>query len=139
MDVRKSGRKNAAADGQDFAAHADGLGKIAGNVSEGRQKKIAEVVAHQTAAGVEAVLKEATEKGFVFRKSDHAVANVAGGEDAIFAAQAAGAAAVIRDGHNGGEVGDGMLGRGVLIGAADYMFLEAAKEGGKTSAAAEGD
>ena len=32
-----------------------------------------------------------------------------------------------------------MLGRGVLIGAADYMFLEAAKECGKTGAAAERD
>ena len=32
-----------------------------------------------------------------------------------------------------------MLRRGVLIGAADYMFLEAAKERGKTGAAAERD
>ena len=88
---------------------------------------------------MEAVLKEAAEKGFVFRKSDHAVANVAGREDAILAAQTAGAAAVIRDGHNGSEVGDGMLGGGVLISAPDYVFLEPAKECGKTGTTAKRD
>src|SRR5882672_3080113 len=108
-------------------------------MSERGQEKIAEVVADQTATSVEAVLKEAAEQSFIFRKRDHAVANVAGREDAILAAQAAGAAAVIGDGDDRGEVGDGMLWRGVLIGAANDMFLEAAEKGRKAGAAAKSD
>src|ERR1700730_14978856 len=104
-----------------------------------RQEEIAEVMADEAVTRVETVLKEAAEKGFIFRKSDHAVANVAGREDAILAAQAAGAATVIRNGHNSGEVGDGMLGGGVLVNAPDSVFLEPAKECGKTGAAAKRD
>ena len=108
----KGRRKNAAANGQDFAADADGFGKIAGDMGERGQEKIAEIVADEAAAGVKAILKEAAEQGFVLRERDHAVANVAGRKDAIFAAQAAGAAAVVGDGDDGGEVRDGMLGVG---------------------------
>ena len=103
------------------------------------EEKIAKVVAHETAPRMEAVLKEAAEKGFIFRKSDHAVADVAGRKDAVFAAQAAGAAAIIGDGDDSGEVGDGTLGRGMFIRTADHVLLEAAKERGKTGAAAESD
>jgi hypothetical protein len=75
-------------------------------------------------------LKQAAEKRFVFRKRHHAVADVAGREDAILAAQAAGAAAVIGDRDDGGEIGDGTIGAGVLVGAADDEFLESLRFGG---------
>jgi len=96
-------------------------------MGESGEEKIAEVVADESASGVEAVLKKTAEKGFIFRKSDHTVANVAGRKDAVFAAQAAGAAAVIGDGNDGGEIGDGALGSRVLVCAADDVFLESAK------------
>src|SRR5712664_2092153 len=108
-------------------------------MSERGQEKIAEVVADQTATSVEAVLKEAAEQSFIFRKRDHAVADVAGREDTILAAQAAGAAAVIGDGDNRGKVGDGMLGRSVLIGATNYMFFEPTEKCREARAAAESD
>jgi len=138
MDVRESGRKDAAANGENFAADADGFGEIAGDVGEGGEEKVAEIVADEAAARMEAVLKEASEKGFIFGKSDHAVANVAGRENAILATQAAGTAAVIGYGDDGGEIGDGVPGAGVLVGAADDEFLEAAEEGGEAGASAEG-
>jgi hypothetical protein len=139
MNVRKRGRKNAAADGQDFAADADGFGEIARDVSERGEKKIAEIVADETASGVETVLKQAAEKSFVFGKRDHAVADVARRKNAVLAAQAAGAAAVVGDGDDGGEVGNGALGGGVLIGASDDVFFKAAEERGEAGAAAESD
>src|SRR5260370_238475 len=127
MHVRERGRKDASANGQHFAADADGFGEIAGDVGERGQKKIAEIVADETAAGMKTILEQATEKRFVFREGHHAVADVAGRKDAVFAAQAAGAAAVIGDSDDGGEIGDGSFGAGVFVGAADNEFLEAAK------------
>src|SRR5882672_9478857 len=122
-----------------LAADADGFGEIAGDVGERGEEKIAEIVADEAVAGVEAVLKQAAEQGFIFRKSHHAVADVAGREDAVFAAQAAGAAAVIGDRDDGGEIGDGAFGAGELVDAADDEFLEAAKERRKAGAASKSD
>ena len=139
MHVGERGRKNLAADGEDFAALADGFGEIAGDVGERGEKEIAEVVADESAAGVKAILKEAAEQGFVFGERDHAVANVAGRKNAIFAAQAAGAAAVIGDGDDGGEIGDRALGAGVFVVAAHDEFFQAAQQRGKSGAAAESD
>src|SRR4029077_17431112 len=78
-------------------------------------------------------------KSFIFRKSDHAIAYVAGRKDAVFAAQSAGAAAVIGDRDDGGEGGDGTLSAGLFVGAANDVFLKAAEERGEAGAAAEGD
>jgi len=139
MHVGDGGRKDAAANGEDFAGNANGLGEISGDVGEGGEEEIAEVVPAEAASGLEAILKELAEERFVFRKGDHAVANVARRKDAIFAAEAAGAAAVIGDGDDGGKIADGAPGGGPLVGATDDMFLEAAEEGGEASAAAEGD
>ncbi len=132
VNVRKRRREDAAANGEDFAANADGFSEVAGDVGKRGEKKIAEIMADETAARVETVLKEAAKKGLIVREGDHAVANVAGGENAVFPADAAGAASVIRDGHNRGEVSDGVLAGGVLVAAADDMFLEAAEKGGET-------
>src|SRR5207302_9510718 len=83
--------------------------------------------------------KQTSEKGFIFREGYHAVADVAGREDAVFAAQAAGAAAVIGDRDDGGDIGDGAFGAGVLVDAADDEFLEAAKERREACAASKRD
>ena len=114
MNVGKRGRKDSAADGQDFAAFPNRFGEIAGDVGERGKKEIAEVVADQAASGVETILEQAAEQGFVLGKRDHAIANIARGKNAIFAAQAAGAAAVIGDGDDGGEIRNGRSAFGFL-------------------------
>src|SRR5260370_25127393 len=128
MDVRKGRRKNATADGENFAADADGFSEIAGNVGQRGEEKIAEIVADETAARVKTILKKAAEEGFIFRKSHHAVANVAGRENAVLAAQATGASAVIGDGDDGGEIGNAALGAGALDGAAGDDFPQTPDE-----------
>jgi hypothetical protein len=139
MNVRKGRGKYAAADGENLAADANSLAKISSNVSQSGEKEIAKVVAGKATPRLEAILEEAAEQGFILRKRDHAIADVARREDTVLAAKAAGAAAVIGDGDNGGEVGDRPLAGGLPVVAADNVFLEAAKECGKTGAASEGD
>ncbi len=85
------------------------------------------------------ILEQPAKQRFIFRKSHHAVTDVAGRKDAVLAPQAAGAAAVIGDGNDGGKISDGALGAGVFVSAADDEFFEAAKERGKAGAAAESD
>ena len=97
-------------------------------MGESGEEKIAEVMTDESAPGVKTVLKKAAEKGFIFRKGDHTIADVAGRKDAILAAQTAGAATVIGHGNDRGEVGNGTMGGGVLISAAYDVFLEAAEE-----------
>ena len=46
VDVGKRGGEDAAADGQDFAADADGFGEVSGDVGEGGEEEVAEVVAN---------------------------------------------------------------------------------------------
>jgi hypothetical protein len=139
MNVRKGRGKYAAADGENLAADANSLSKISGNLSQRGEKEIAKVVAGKAASRLEAILEEAAEQGFILRKCDHAVADVAGGEDTVLAAKAARAAAVIGDGDNGGEVGDRPLAGGMPVVAADDVLLETAKKSGETRAASEGD
>jgi hypothetical protein len=139
MNVRKGRGKYAAADGENLAADANSLSKISSNVSQRSEKEIAKVVAGKAASRLEAILEEAAEQGFILRKCDHAVADVAGGEDTVLAAKAARAAAVIGDGDNGGEVGDRPLAGGMPVVAADDVLLETAKKSGETRAASEGD
>ena len=117
------------ADRQNFAADANSFGEVAGDVSEGGEEEVAEVVADETAASVKAVLKETAKKGFVLAEGDHAVADVAGREDAIFAAEAAGAAAVVGDGDDGGEAGDRVFAFDFVAAAGDEIF-EAAQQSG---------
>lgn len=82
----------------------------------------------ESASGMKAVLKEPAEKSFVFRECDHAVANVAGWKNAVFAAESPGAAAIISDCHNRREVGYGPVRIGMLVAAADYVLLESPKK-----------
>jgi hypothetical protein len=139
MNVRKCGGEDAAADGENLAGDADGFDKVTGHMGEGGKEEITEIVSGETTAGVKAILKETAEQGFVLGERDHAIADVAGGEHAIFAAEAAGAATVIGDGDDGGKIRDGPFRRGMLIAAADNMFLQTAEQRGETGAAAESD
>jgi len=137
-DVRNCRGENLAADRENFAADADGFGEIAGDVGERGKEEVTEVVADETAAGVEAILKQAAEESFVLAESDHAVADVAWREDAIFAAQAAGAATVVGDGDDCGQTRDRVFTLDFVAAARDKIF-EPAQQGGKACAAAESD
>ncbi len=117
----------------------NGLGEIAGDVRERGEEEIPEVVAGEAAPRVEPVLKEVPEKRFVFRERHHAVANVAGRKDAVLAPQAAGTAPVVRDRDDGGEIGDGPLETGELIGTPDHVLFQAAEQRGKPRAPAQRD
>src|SRR6202521_5624827 len=123
VHVRKRRREDAAADGEHFAADANGFAKIAGDVSKRREEKIAEVVADQAASGMKAILKEAAEASLVFRESNHAVADVTWRKDAVFPAEVAGAPAVTGDREDRGEVSDGTGGRCVLVRTPNDVFL----------------
>src|ERR1700722_2324899 len=112
-NVGNCGGENLAADRKDLAADADGFGEISGDVSKGGEKQVAEIVADEAAAGVEAILEEPAEKSFVLAESDHAIANVTRRKDAVFAAQAAGAATVIGGGGDGGGAGGGEFAGGL--------------------------
>ena len=111
-------------------------------------EEVAEAVALEVAL-VEAVLEEPGEQVLVFGEGDHAVADVAGGKHLEVFAEAAGGAAVVGDGDDGGEVADEagsvVRRRGVaerrrasLAGCGD-VALEAAQQGGEAGAAADGD
>ena len=114
--VDRGGRVDAAARGENLGGQLDGLGKVAGDLSESGDKEVAEVVALQGIAGAEAMVEEAGEQCFFFAEGDHAVAQVAGGKHVEVLAQAAGGATVVGDGDHGGQVGDGA--RGPLRGLA---------------------
>jgi hypothetical protein len=94
-------------------------------VRERGQEKIPEIVTHQATSCLKAVLKKAAEKGFVLRECDHAVADIAWRQDAIFTAETTGTSAVIGDGHDGSEIDDGALGSGMAFMMAEDVFLEA--------------
>jgi len=131
--------EDAAAGGEDFAGDVNGFGKIAGDVGERGEKQVAEIVADKSAAGVKAILKQASEQSFVFRESDHAVANVARRQHSVFAAKPAGAAAIVGDSDNRGEVRDGAFTGSVAVRAADDMLFQTAEQRGKACSAAERD
>lgn len=137
VNIRKSRGKNTAANREDLAGDADGFGKIASDMCESSKKEVTEVVTAEPSTGVEAILKKASKKSFVLGERHHAVADVAGREHAILAAQAAGAATIIGDGNDGDQVGDGALGRRQSIAAANDVFLQASEQSGETSAPAK--
>src|SRR5580704_10376722 len=85
--VLSSGRENSSANREDLRRNLHGPGKIARDVRKRRQKKIAETVASQRAPHRKPVLKKLAEKMLVLRKRHHAIADIAGRQHAIFAAQ----------------------------------------------------
>src|SRR4029434_1017069 len=125
--VRNGGRKNASADGQYATGNANGFREIAGNVRERGEKEVAEIMSFQPVARAETKLKQPAEQRFVFGEGHHAVADVPRGEDTILAAQAAGAAAVVGDGDDCGEVHDGALCGRIGVVARHNVKLEPAE------------
>lgn len=94
-------------------------------------------MAAQAGAARETVLKEAAEQRFVGRQCDQTVADVAGREDVVVAAQAAGAASVVRDGDDGGQIGEGQADKRAAT--ATDIALETAEQRGETGATTESD
>ena len=142
--VGGGGGVDAAAGGEDLRAGLDGLGEVAGDAGEGGEEEVAEAVAVEVALG-EAVLEKAGEEVFVFGERDEAVAQVAGGKHVEVFAEAAGGAAVVGDGDDGGELADearevfAVAGNGCVAEGACDEALEAAQQGGEAGAAADGD
>src|ERR1700760_2848419 len=139
MHIGESRRKNPAAGRQDAAALANGFREISSDVGQRGEEQVSEIVAGEPFAGVKAILKEPSQQRFVFGKRHHAIANIAGRKNSIFAAQTARAAAVIGHGDDGGKVGDGTLRSRAGVASANYVFLQPAEQRRKTSAAAERD
>src|SRR5712664_3586928 len=59
--VGDRGRKNSAANGQDFAADPNRFREVAGNVGKSGKEEVAEIVADEASAGAKAILKEVAE------------------------------------------------------------------------------
>jgi len=137
-DVGNCGGENLAADRENFAADADGFGEISGDVSERGEEEVAEIVADETAASVKAILKESAKESFVLAEGHHAVADVSGRKNAIFAAEASGTTAVVSDGDDCGEARDWMFGFDFVAAAGDEIF-ETTQQRGESGATAEGD
>ena len=83
-----------------------GAREIAGDVAERGEKEIAETVALQAASAVETILKQPAQQRLVLRKRHHAIADIARRQNAVLAAQPAGAAAVVRDRHHRDQIGE---------------------------------
>src|ERR1700675_3007850 len=130
MHIRQRRWENSPADGQDFTAFANCFSEVSSDVGERSEKKIAKIVADQSAAGVKTVLEKAAEQRFILGKRDHAIANISRRQNAIFTAQAPGAAAIVRHRDDGRQIRNGALGVGILIAAADDVLLQSAKERG---------
>ena len=96
-------------------------------------------MANEATARMKTVLEEPSEQRFIFRQGDHAVADVSGRQHAIFAAKPAGAAAIVGDGDNRGEVGDGTFAGGAAVRAAHNVLFQTTKQCGKARAATECD
>lgn len=137
MHVGNGGRKDAPADGEDFAGNPHGFSEVTGDMGQGSEEEIAEIVAAEAPAGMKTILEETAEKGFVLGEGDHAVADVTGRKHAIFAAEPAGTATVIGNRDDGGEVGDRALGGRVLVAASNDKFLQAAEERGEAGTTAK--
>ena len=125
---------DAAGDFENFRGGLHGVRKIAQNLGEGHEEEVAEAVALEPAAGLEAVLEEAREQRGVFAERDHAVADVAGRQHVELAAQASGTAAVVGHGDDGGDVQRGRGGAG-----GPGVVLQALQDAGQAGTAADGD
>ena len=94
-------------------------------------------MARKTAAQRKAILEKSAEEMLVFGKRDHAVPNVARRQDAIFAAQPAGATTIVSDGDYGGKIGDRP--RNCFVLARGNVLLQSTQDGGQARAATQGD
>src|SRR5882672_8466623 len=104
-----------------------------------RQKKIAEIVTDEAASRMKTILKKAPEQRFVFRKSHHAVANVAWRKDAVLASKASGAAPIVGDSYNCSKLRNGAVRIGMLVATPDDVFLKPAQQSRQSRAPAKRD
>jgi len=101
------------------------MGKVAGNLSEGGYKEVAEVVSLEGLAAAKAMGEELCQQVLFLAEGYHAVAQVAGGQHVEALAQAAGRTAVIGYRDHSGQVGDeSRLGRWA---GCSYVLAEAAQ------------
>src|ERR1017187_7716946 len=111
FDRRGGGGIDASARQQDFGGKANGLGEISRDGGERRQEKIAEAVALQPGALLEAMLEESREQGLIFGKRDDPIAYVARREHVELFAEAAARTAIVTNGHHATQFADGGLTR----------------------------
>src|SRR5687767_4235848 len=113
--ITESRRINVSFARDDFGRKPDRLGKISRDFGERRQKQIAETVAAEFAVTAKAIAEEPRDQVRIFRKCDHAVANVARRQHLQLVAQTPGTTAVVRDSDDTRQAFDPHL----LIGLAD--------------------
>jgi hypothetical protein len=102
-------------------------------MSQRGEEEVAEAMSTESPAGIEAVLKELGKQGLVLGERDHTVADVAGGKHREFPPQPSGAAAVVRNGYHRRDLHQRRSVFGMRV------FLEPAKQCGKTGAATYSD
>ena len=71
---------------------------------QGRQEKVPKAVPFESLAGRKTVLEEPRQQGLILRQRDHAVTNVARGEDVEVTAEPARAPPVVTHGYDRGEI-----------------------------------
>ncbi len=111
-------------------------------ISEQRgDKEIAKAVAFKALAGGEAMAEEPGDQMFVFRKSHHAIAQIARRQHVKAAAQPSAGAPVIGHGDHGSQIGDEAW-RGIAVAGRRVrrcdIAPEPAQQGGKAGASADG-
>ena len=116
--------QDAPGDGKDFAHTAHGFIEAVAHIVEGGEEEVAETLSGE-AAFTEAVSQQGLNGRFGIGQSLQTVADIARRKHTEFLAQDAGAAAVIRNGDDGGEVCG--------------IFFQTAEHGGQACAAADGD
>ena len=127
-------RIDASGDLEHFRRGLHGLRKIAHHLRERHQEQVAEAVSLEAAARLKPVLEQARQQRGILAQRHHAIADVARGQHVELAPQPPGAAAVVGDGHDGGDVHRGRRG----IHAPGVVF-EPFEQRGEPGAAADGD
>ena len=126
-DIGERRRKDTTANREHLAGYANCFGEIARDMGERGEEEVTEIMADEAAAGAKAILKEAPQQSLVLRQRDHAVANITRRKNAILAPKTAGAAAVIGDSDDGGEIAHRPLVVCGIVTTTGYIFLEAAQ------------
>ena len=124
-DVVESGRQHLTPHLEHVRRLAHGVLEVARDLGHRGDEQVAEAVSLEPAVLGEPVLEEAAHHRLVVGQRHQAVAQVAGREHAHVAAEPARAAAVVRHGHDGGEIAG--------------LRLEAAEQRGQPVASADGD
>ena len=129
---------NVAARFQNLRRDFHSFREIAAQIRQRCQEEVAEVVSFQTYACGESVLEQPRHQRFVFRQSDHAVANVARRGNVQFLAKTSARSPIVRNGHDSGQVGDAYRGRFLeRLPGHQHHVLQAAQDRGQACASAE--